>query len=104
MVKNENTKDTKETKDNVTKDENKDNDNNKLTLFEEDDYFEEFDDEGNNIILIFYLIEFNENNLKENIDFKQWQENWEDEDVNDQFEKVLKRELDNFKNTTTVNK
>jgi hypothetical protein len=54
MGKNENTKDTKDTKDNVTKDENKENDNNKLTLFEEDDYFEEFDDEGKTYFFILF--------------------------------------------------
>ncbi len=58
----------------------------KLGLFEEDDYFEEFEDE-----------EWNEGNVKEEIDFKQWQEEWEDEEINDQFEKVLKREIEAFK-------
>jgi len=55
----------------------------KLGLFEEDDYFEEFEDE-----------EWNEGHVKEELDFKQWQEEWEDEEINDQFEKVLKKEIE----------
>ncbi len=55
----------------------------KLAVFEEDDYFEEFDDE-----------EWVENNTNEDIDFKQWQEDWEDEEINDQFDKVLSREME----------
>jgi 26 proteasome complex subunit DSS1 len=58
----------------------------KLGLFEEDDYFEEFEDE-----------EWKEHHLKEEIDFKQWQEEWEDEEINDQFEKVLRKEIEAFK-------
>jgi hypothetical protein len=58
----------------------------KLGLFEEDDYFEEFENE-----------EWNEGQIKEEIDFKQWQEEWEDEEINDQFEIVLKREIEAFK-------
>lgn len=58
----------------------------KLGLFEEDDFFEEFENE-----------EWNEGHVKEEIDFKQWQEEWEDEEINDQFEKVLKREIVAFK-------
>ncbi len=60
----------------------------KLGVFEEDDYFEEFDDE-----------EFNEVDTKEDIDFKQWQEDWEDEEINDQFEAVLRKEMENFKSS-----
>jgi 26 proteasome complex subunit DSS1 len=59
---------------------------NKLGVFEEDDYFEEFDDE-----------EWGDTNTKDDIDFKQWQEDWEDEDINDQFDKVLRKEMDMFK-------
>ena len=59
----------------------------KLAVFEEDDFFEEFDDE-----------EYNEGAVKESeIDFKQWQEDWEDEEINDQFDKILKREMEAFK-------
>ena len=58
----------------------------KLGLFEEDDYFEEFETE-----------EWNEGHVKEEIDFKQWQEEWEDEEINDQFEVVLKREIEAFR-------
>ena len=59
----------------------------KLAVFEEDDFFEEFDDE-----------EYNEGQVKESeIDFKQWQEDWEDEEINDQFDKILRREMDAFK-------
>jgi 26 proteasome complex subunit DSS1 len=58
----------------------------KLGLFEEDDYFEEFEDE-----------EWNEGHVKEDIDLKQWQEEWEDEEINDQFEVVMKREIEAFK-------
>ncbi len=58
----------------------------KLAVFEEDDYFEEFDDE-----------EWNEGAVKEDLDFNKWQEEWEDEEINDQFEKVLRKEMDTFK-------
>lgn len=57
----------------------------KSNVFEEDDYFEEFDEEG-------YAENNNQN--EEDIDFKQWQEDWEDEEINDQFDKVLKREME----------
>ena len=75
---------------NLNKKDNKINSTNnqpttKLGLFEEDDYFEEFDDE-----------EWNDNQSKEDIDFKRWQEDWEDEDINDQFDKVLRKEMDDF--------
>lgn len=63
----------------------------KLAVFEEDDYFEEFDDE-----------DWNEGQVKEDIDFNKWQEEWEDEEINDQFEKVLRREMDAFKATNTI--
>ncbi len=58
----------------------------KLGVFEEDDYFEEFDDEE-------WV-----GNQADDIDFKRWQEDWEDEDINDQFDKVLRREMEAFKN------
>lgn len=74
------TKETKEVKENVQ--------STKLGVFEEDDYFEEFDDE-----------EWNERGTKDEIDFNKWQEEWEDEEINDQFEKVLKREMENYKNS-----
>ena len=63
----------------------------KLAVFEEDDYFEEFDDE-----------DWNEGQVKEDIDFNKWQEEWEDEEINDQFEKVLRREMDTFKAANTI--
>ncbi len=63
----------------------------KLAVFEEDDYFEEFDDE-----------DWNEGQVKEDIDFNKWQEEWEDEEINDQFEKVLRREMDAFKAANTI--
>lgn len=63
----------------------------KLAVFEEDDYFEEFDDE-----------EFGESGVKDDIDFKQWQEDWEDEEINDNFEKVLRKEMENFKSGNNV--
>ena len=59
----------------------------KLAVFEEDDYFEEFDDE-----------DWNEGAVKEDLDFNKWQEEWEDEEINDQFEKVLRKEMDALKN------
>ncbi len=34
--------------------------------------------------------------MKEDVDIKQWQENWEDE-IDDQFEKNLKAEIENYK-------
>jgi hypothetical protein len=89
MIKN--TKEVKETKDNKDVKETKETQpSSKLAVFEEDDYFEEFDDE-----------EWNETGAKDEIDFNKWQEEWEDEEINDQFEKVLRREMENFKNATT---
>jgi 26 proteasome complex subunit DSS1 len=85
MIKN--TKDGKETKD--IKDNKETQQSSKLAVFEEDDYFEEFDDE-----------EWTESGAKDEIDFNKWQEEWEDEEINDQFEKVLRREMENFKNAT----
>ncbi len=58
----------------------------KLAVFEEDDYFEEFDVE-----------ECIDNQGKDDIDFKRWQEDWEDEDINDNFDKVLRKEMEVFK-------
>lgn len=37
--------------------------------------------------------EFNEDNMSQNIDLKKWQENWEEEDLTDPFEKILKKEI-----------
>ena len=54
----------------------------KLGVFEEDDYFEEF--EQDNIDTL---------RKKDSIDFKQWQADWEDEEINDHFEEILKSEL-----------
>lgn len=58
----------------------------KLAVFEEDDYFEEFEDEGF------------DDQTKEDIDFKQWQEDWEDEENNDHFEDVLRKEFNANRN------
>jgi hypothetical protein len=73
----------------------------KLGVFEEDDYFEEFEDEGKEncdlIILFILFVEWAEAQGKEEIDFKQWQEDWEDEEINDHFEKVLKAQIDGQK-------
>jgi hypothetical protein len=79
----------KQTKENTLKE--KEAQVSKLAVFEEDDYFEEFDDE-----------DWNEGQVKEDIDFNKWQEEWEDEEINDQFEKVLRREMDAFKAANTV--
>ena len=54
----------------------------KLRVFEEDDYFEEFQQENIESL-----------RKKDSIDFKQWQADWEDEEINDNFEKILKEEL-----------
>lgn len=78
------------------KEENKEATQTKLGLFEEEDLFEEFDDEGKTL---FINLEWNESHMKEDIDINKWQEDWEDEEINDQFEKVLKKELDTFKLT-----
>ena len=55
----------------------------KLGVFEEDDYFEEFEQNKN-------LIEKKDEN-----ELKQWQADWEDEEINDNFEEILKSELSN---------
>ena len=55
----------------------------KLGVFEEDDYFEEFEHNKN-------LIEKKDEN-----ELKQWQADWEDEEINDNFEEILKSELSN---------
>jgi len=71
----------------------------KLEVFEEDDYFEEFDEQGNIIIILIYILtdlDWDENKFKEDVDIKQWQENWEDE-IEDHFEKNLKTEIENYK-------
>ena len=82
----------KENKENVNKEaKEKEVQATKLAVFEEDDYFEEFDNE-----------DWNEGAVKEDIDFNKWQEVWEDEEINDQFEKVLRREMDAFKSANLV--
>ena len=81
-------KNTKDAKDNKESKQTKETTHaTKLAVFEEDDYFEEFDEE-----------EWTEGGVKEEMDFNKWQEEWEDEEINDQFEKVLRREMENFKN------
>lgn len=40
--------------------------------------------------------DWDENKLKEDVDIKQWQENWEDE-IEDHFETNLKAEIENYK-------
>ena len=57
----------------------------KLGVFEEDDYFEEFEQNKN-------LMEKKDEN-----ELKQWQADWEDEEIKDNFEEILKSELSNFK-------
>ena len=57
----------------------------KLGVFEEDDYFEEFEHNKN-------LIEKKDEN-----ELKQWQADWEDEEINDNFEEILKAEIANNK-------
>ena len=82
----------KENKENVNKEaKEKEVQATKLAVFEEDDYFEEFDNE-----------DWNEGAVKEDIDFNKWQEEWEDEEINDQFEKVLRREMEAFKSANLV--
>ena len=56
----------------------------KLGVFEEDDYFEEFEQN----------YDFQR---KDTIELKQWQADWEDEEIKDNFEEILKSELSNFK-------
>ncbi len=60
----------------------------KIQIFEEDDYFEDFVEE-----------DWDEKAIKEDINFKQWQENWEDEEVDDKFENQIRMEIENFKKT-----
>lgn len=50
--------------------------------YEDDDYFEEFEQEN-----------WDEKELVEEIDFKQWQENFDEDENNEQFEKLLKEEI-----------
>ena len=57
----------------------------KLGVFEEDDYFEEFEQNRNNT------------EKKDENELKQWQADWEDEEIKDNFEEILKSELSNFK-------
>ena len=52
----------------------------KLGVFEEDDYFEEFEQN----------YDFQR---KDTIELKQWQADWEDEEINDNYEDKLKLEL-----------
>ncbi len=55
----------------------------KLGVFEEDDYFEEFEQNKNSM------------EKKDENELKQWQADWEDEEINDNFEEILKSELSN---------
>ena len=71
---------------NNIKEDNKEK--NKIQIFEEDDYFEDFSEE-----------DWDEQAIKEDINFKQWQENWEDEEIDDKFENQLRSEIENFKKT-----
>jgi len=64
----------------------------KLAVFEEDDFFEEFDEEDY------------DGGVKEDIDYSKWQEEWEDEEINDGFETVLRREMELFKTSNNVSK
>ena len=67
----------------------------KLRVFEEDDYFEEFE-EGNNkifFIILFYNIDKLQLEKIKSEEMRRWQANWEDEEINDNFENVLKQEL-----------
>ena len=63
-----------------------------LRVFEEDDYFEEFE-EGNYIKIINYFIDKLRLEKIKSEEMRQWQANWEDEEVNDNFENLLKQEL-----------
>jgi hypothetical protein len=53
----------------------------KLRVFEEDDYFEEFEVEQMELARV------------KSEDMRKWQANWEDEEINDNFESLLKQEL-----------
>ena len=67
----------------------------KLGVFEEDDYFEEFED-GMFIYIIFNIIEKVNVLSQKSTDekgFQQWQADWEDEEINDHFDEILKKEL-----------
>ena len=57
----------------------------KLGVFEEDDYFEEFEQNKNSM------------EKKDENELKQWQADWEDEEINDNFEEILKAEIANNK-------
>lgn len=57
-----------------------------IKLLEEDDYFEDFNEE-----------DWDEKAIKEHTDFKQWQENWEDDEVDDKFENQIRAEIEKFK-------
>jgi len=53
----------------------------KLRVFEEDDYFEEFEEDKMDLVRI------------KSEEMKKWQKNWEDEEINDNFESILHQEL-----------
>ena len=53
----------------------------KLRVFEEDDYFEEFEEDKIDLVRI------------KSEEMKKWQKNWEDEEINDNFESILHQEL-----------
>ena len=65
----------------------------KLRVFEEDDFFEEFE-EGKYYFLI-KLLNIDKLRLEriKSEEMRQWQANWEDEEINDNFENILKQEL-----------
>jgi len=52
-----------------------------LRVFEEDDYFEEFEEDKLQLSRI------------KSEEMRKWQSNWEDEEINDNFEVMLKQEL-----------
>lgn len=70
------------------------NKQNKLDLFEEDDLFEEFE-EGNKMLFYKQLIflENNDNKIHEIIDMDKFKEDWEDQEIADNFDQILKEEL-----------
>ena len=53
----------------------------KLRVFEEDDYFEEFEEDKIDLVRI------------KSEEMKKWKKNWEDEEINDNFESILHQEL-----------
>ena len=66
---------------------------NKLSLFELDDLFEEFDDNCK------FFLNFSATNIKKDgeeemkIDINQLREEWEDQEISDNFSDILKNEI-----------